>query len=278
MTRSSILRSLTAFLFILGVCFTCLGTDQDQRQKVAEGVYTKLIKGAAVKGSEQTWTLWRLTDGSYELENHFQIAPNVADQLAAELGGKSLSPRLRSELQKKAVQSDFSEHLSSDHHAFAITVSGSRLLDKKNLVMASCTSKNSELTCKGRESTAKVGTNNQTEFWYSFPYPLLLRPFILHRGADKAEQAFEVAMMVLGEEEPTLVKVMALLKYAGEDTIQVGDRSFTLGKYVLEVQSKDFPAAITFWASPRGMVAAMEESRSPGERIALTAFKKYADF
>jgi hypothetical protein len=274
MTRGVVTRFLTIFLFVLGAGFVCLGADPDQRQKVAEGVYTKLIKGAAVKGSEQTWTLWRLTDGTYELEDHFQIAPNPAEQLAAELGGKSL----RSQMQKKAVQSDFSEHLSSDHHALTITVSGSRLLDKKNLVMASCTSKSSEIICKGRESTAKLQTNSQTDLWYSFPHPLLLRPFILHRAADRPEQIFELAMLVLGEEEPTLVKVMALLKYAGEDTIQVGDRSFTLGKYVLEVRSEDYPAAITFWASPRGMVAAMEESRFPGERIALTAFKKYADF
>jgi len=78
---------LTFFLFILGTGFVCLDANQDQRQKVAEGVYTKLIKDAVVKGSEQTWTLWRLTDGSYELEDHFQLASNAAEQLAAELGG-----------------------------------------------------------------------------------------------------------------------------------------------------------------------------------------------
>ena len=68
---------------------------QGEPQKLAEGKYLMTANGQP--GQTQQWTLWRRPDGSYQLENHFHIANEAAEVVAA-LGPGHLSRELKAEL------------------------------------------------------------------------------------------------------------------------------------------------------------------------------------
>ena len=63
----------------------------------------------------------------------------------------------------------------------------------------------------------------------------------------------------------------------GEEQVQLGERSYTTNKYILEVDSKAEPLKLTFWLNTR-LAVAMSEKRLQGERLQLVEYKKFSDF
>ena len=74
-----------------------------------------------------------------------------------------------------------------------------------------------------------------------------------------------------------LSRCRALLTRLGEEQIQLGERSYTTNKYILEVDSKGEPLKLTFWLNKR-LVVAMSEEKPQGERLQLVEYKKFSDF
>lgn len=254
--------------------------EQPGREKVAEGVYVKLINNASVTGSEQSWTLWRFSDGSFELENQFKTGhENQAVELLAAIGSKHLSPALRADLEKKSRQTHFTVHLRSDNRADALTVHGERLSDTKKLQLAACEIKDAQASCKDHRGKARYKLSGEEELLYSFPFPLLFRPLLLASSLTAGQTINKkVVFMTLGEDGPRLEQATLAVKYHGEERLALGQQNFNLGKYAITVRAPNQPLDITVWATRNGLIMAMEEAHFAGERMGLIHFKRYSDF
>lgn len=254
--------------------------EQPGREKVAEGVYVKLINNASVAGSEQSWTLWRFADGSFELENQVTVRDeNEAAELLAAIGSKHLSPALKADLEKRSRQTHFNLHLRSDHRADVLTVRGERLSDAKKLELAFCEIKAGQASCKGHRGKARYKLAGEEELLYSFPFPLLFRPMLLGMNSSPGQAVKKkVVFMTLGEDGPRLEQASLTIEYHGEDALALGQQSFKLGKYTITIRAPNQPLDITLWAARNGLIMAMEEARFSGERMGLVKFKKYSEF
>jgi hypothetical protein len=94
-------------------------------------------------------------------------------------------------------------------------------------------------------------------------------------------QPLPVSFVVLEEvkNKPPLSEVKGVLRSEGRDKLTIGEHVIEGGKFVLSIEGKDSPRQIALWASKQGIIFGMEDSRdTPGTRILLSQFKKYADF
>jgi hypothetical protein len=95
--RASLISLLRIIGAISALVVASLGSavgQSQQREKVSEGQYQKYREGKLTREGNQSWTLWRMSDGRYELEDHFHLA-DVAAELLAAIGSQHLSPQLR---------------------------------------------------------------------------------------------------------------------------------------------------------------------------------------
>jgi hypothetical protein len=275
-----ILRVLTAVLCLVVTADNLAIAQSQQRAKVAEGKYGKFRDGKLIGDADQTWVLWRGADGKYDLEDRFHLA-NPAAELLAAVGSDRLSAQLQQKMQGEVAQTELDVGLSAELKPEHMTLKGTRLLDGKTADIATCIIGEQEIKCKGMNGGAKLTNREAHEFLCSFPFPMLLGALLKRESK------------VLGARTPLNLSVLSLepynkpkIKFAncggdltlvGKEQVQLGDRTYNVDKYVLDVHSKVEPLKLTLWLN-QTLVVGMEVAGISGERLQLVEYKKYSEF
>ncbi len=274
-----LLRIFGAMSLVVASLGSGVGQSQ-QREKVSEGQYQKYREGKLTREGNQSWILWRMPDGRYELEDHFYLG-NAAAELAAAMGSQHLSPQLRERMAGQTAQTGVDVKLSADFKVESLTVRGTRVLDGKAVELERCLIAGHEIKCKGESGSAKLNNYEPPGFFYSFPFPMLSVGLIQRAASGVGVPVpLKLAVMDLVPFDHPRVKLSrcrALLTLVGEEQIQLGERSYATNKYILEVDSEGGPLELTFWLNER-LVVAMSEEKLQGERLQLIEYKKFSDF
>jgi hypothetical protein len=277
------MRKLRIFAALTGIVLASFGLalgQSQQREKVAEGRYQKYREGKLTAEGVQSWTLWRSSDGGYELEDHFHLANASAEFLAA-ARSQHLSPQLRQEMAGQVAQTEVDVKLSAELKIESLTVKGTRLVDGKAVDLETCLTAGQEIRCKGQSGGAKLNKHEPHEVFYSFPFPMLAVG-LLQRAATQVGVPVPLTLAVIdlvpfNRPKAKLASCRGLVTLVGEEQLQLGERSYKVNKYVLEVDSKTEPLKLTFWLNER-LAVAMEEATIPGERLQLVEYKNLSDF
>jgi hypothetical protein len=249
-------------------------------EKVAEGEYWEWQDGHALKDTSQIWTIWRTQNG-YEVENN--LPPDKTAALLAVIGAASqrqMSPELREEFQNTSTTTDIHLQLTKDGAVRELLLNGKKLSEVKQVQVAHCLVKEDEITCKGREGTAHLKNSDQDQLVYSYPFPLLFAP-MLKQFKPALDQTIPVKLAMMEEVKNKLqiTEMPGQLQGQGREKLSIGEYTFETEKYALALTTKSGPRQITLWASPQGIVFALEDSTlAPGLRVVLSQFKRYSDF
>lgn len=249
-------------------------------EKVSEGEYWEWQDGHALKDTSQTWTIWRTQNG-YEVENN--LPPDKAAALLAVMGAASerqMSPELREEFQNTSTTTDIHLQLTKDGAVRELLLNGKKLSEVKQVQVAHCLVKEDEITCKGREGTARMKNSGQDQLVYSYPFPLLFTPMLKQfKPALNQTIPVELAMTEEVKNKLQIIEMPGQLQGQGREKLSIGEYTFETEKYALALTTKSGPRQITLWASPQGIVFALEDSTlAPGLRVVLNQFKRYSDF
>ncbi|MGH9743391.1 MAG: hypothetical protein ACRD51_13685 [Candidatus Acidiferrum sp.] len=253
-----------------------------QKQKISEGQYVRLKDNLKVAGSEQNWILWRLPSG-YELEDHFQSQGNPADQLLSQLRGANLSPELRKDLETAVAETDIVMRYGSNRRPQTLIVRGKKLLDGKAVEMVNCKVETHEVRCIGMGRHAKLHIQESEEFFYAFPFPMLLGEWFTSSTASAMESSLSTLAIldtpIESEYKPILAQAERNIQSEGDEALIIGDREFQAhkGKITLSYRDKN-PLPLTIWYGGPGLVYALEGGGPAGERMALVQYKKYSDY
>ncbi|MBI3662689.1 MAG: hypothetical protein HY234_06530 [Acidobacteria bacterium] len=272
------------------------------KEKIEEGRYALLKKGGLVAGSEHSWTLWRLPDGRFELEDHFQV-----DKTARALFGSMLcpgmptSPEFRKSLQKSIEPSDLSAIFDPDRQLLSLTVSGVKLDGDKGVGLK-CKTSSTSIECTGTSDKAKLRVHELRGLFWWYGIPTLLRSWLASpqesssangpqkiamlsfgvapKLGDKVEigMKFEPGAKISWGDKPALEPADLTISNLGPDTLVLGDRSFRAQKHRLEVKvAKGDPLSLTVWTDAKGVILAVEDANRPGDFIALVQYKNYSN-
>lgn len=251
-----------------------------QMEKVAEGEYRELQDGKIIKDSPQTWTIWQTQDG-YEVED--KLPPDEAAALWAVFGAAfrgRMSPELREEYRNSSTTTDIHVQLSKDGAVRGLLLNGKKLSEIKQVQVANCQAKENEISCKGWQGKTHLKNSRQDQLVYSYPFPLLFTP-MLKQLKPALNQRIPVKLAMLEELKNKLqiTEIAGQLENQGREKLSIGEFNFDTEKYVLALTTKSGPRQIKLWASPQGIVFALEDSQLPsGRRFVLSHYKNYSDF
>ncbi len=270
------------------------------KEKIEEGRYGILKQGGLVAGSEHSWTLWRLPDGQFELEDRLPI-----DKAAHVLFKSMLSPRvpvtaeLRRATQDFVEPSDLSAILDSSGRVLSLSVSGVKL-DNNRAAGLKCKTSSSVIECTGTSDKAKLPVDEPRGLFWRYDIPMLLRPWLAssHEGSGsgpqkiallsfgalpkldrlEAEKKAEPGARIQWGDKPALEAADLAVSNLGADDLVLGARHFTTRKYKLEITvTKGNPLSLNVWTDARGLIMAVEDANRPGDLIALIAYKNYSN-
>ena len=275
-----------AILVTVAFCSLARSSAQElplgEKQKVSEGQYVRLNNNLRVSGSEQDWVLWRLRGRGYELEDHFYLA-NPADQLLAQLSSAKLSPDLQRKLQTATAQTDLVVRSGADHRPQFLTVRGKKLINGQAVDVLKCEVTGEKIHCRRGDQNAMLRIQQSEEFFYAFPFPMLLSSW-LARLTNAPAAPPQRALIVLdgalnSGDKLNLTRCDRRVEVEEDETVTIGDRQFRSHKAKIRLcdQNKNSMELILWYGSP-GLVYAMEGGGPSGERMALVRYKKYSDF
>jgi len=277
---SKILRGLV----FLTLCLEAIGATAENppKQKVAEGQYARLKDNVRIQGSEQKWVMWRLADGGFELEDHFQMQADPAARLLSIFPQSKLSLGLRSELAAQVAQTDLIETYSFDWRLQTVRVLGKKLIDGKAVEVLKCNSAEKQVRCHGKESV-KQRIGNSSGFFYAFPFPMIFSGWFA-RSKTTPEQTSTTKVVALdgivdARSKLNLVAAEAKLELFPDEVLTIGDHQFQShrGKITFKVENKS-ALQVTIWYGKPGLIYAVESRGGPaGERMALIEYKKYQE-
>ena len=252
------------------------------KQKISEGQYVRMKNNTRVPGSEQDWTLWREPTGELELEDHFTLV-NPADQLLAALSGAKLSPELRNKLRAAVNLNQLVARLAADHKPEFVRVGGTKLVDGRAIERVKCELEPNEVRCKGIDQSAKLRRKSTEEFFYAFPFPMLLSGWLTDRAAGSIESSTSKLVCLdagpNSEDKLRLFPCDRQIALLDDESLIIGDREFHAHKARIQLRERDNVSLdLTVWFGGPGLVYAMEGGGPQGERVALVAYKKYAEF
>jgi hypothetical protein len=273
------MTSMASSLFLSAHATSAQVPPSGEKQKISEGRYVRLKDNLKVEGSEQNWIFWRLSGGGYELEDHFQLHTDPAAQLLSQMGGAKISPDLRKEMESKTAETDFVVRYGPDRRPLALTAHGKNLVDGKTIEMVKCEISAKEVRCHGRGQHAKLRGQGSLEFFYAFPFPMLLSRWLVSSPAESTyAPASKLAVLYYGD-KLDLAQADRSFQSMADETLTIGDRQFQAhkAKVVFTYQDRK-PLELTIWNGAPGVVYALEGGGPAGERMALVEYKKYSDF
>jgi hypothetical protein len=256
--------------------------QNDGRQKISEGQYVRLKDNAKVPGSEQSWTLWRVPGGGFELEDHFTLV-NPADQVLSAFSGARLSSELQKKLDTAVSLTDLFARLGADHKPELVALRGKKLVDGRAIESLKCEVGTKEVRCKGIAGSAKLQRTSAEEFFYAFPFPMLLSGWLTASMAKPTDSsAGKLVCLDAGpssEDKLNLLLCDRQIVALEDESLMIGDRSFRAHKANIKLGQLDkLLLNLTIWYGAPGLVYAMEGGGPTGERVALVEYKKYSDF
>ena len=279
MRISSLLTAVACFLNLQPYL---VGQSQPN-QKIAEGQYSRFHGGKPVEGSNQTWALIRTADGKLVLQDEFNLPPDTAAQflagLAAAGGSRRMSPELRRELEEQVTQTGLNVTLSADKKPESFKIKGKKLVDGRPADVLACSISEQDTKCKNSRGSIKSKHGEHHEFLYGFPFPMLMMPLVAHaQESANPDGGFKVNTLAADVKKPVLVECDAKLTILGQESFKLGDRTYPVNKYDLQVcPGKSDVMQFTLWSSPAGLVMALETNLAPGERLELVQLKIYSE-
>jgi len=249
-------------------------------EKVAEGQYLQWRDGHPDKDTAQIWTIWR-TNYGYEVEDKLTVT--VGDSLMGMMGaalGANMSSELRKDLKNSTVKTVINFQMSRQREIQALKLNGRTLTDSKQIELANCHVKESNLVCKGRENSAHLKNAGQSQLLYRYPFPLLFAQ-VLNQSRPTMGQTSSLTLVLLEEvkNKLQLAKLSGQLRNEGAEQMVIGAHTFNTDKFVLTFDAKDGMRTIALWTSEPGIIFAMEDSQfTSGARVLLSQYKKYTDF
>ena len=260
---------------ILGLLSASCAPGQD-KEKVEEGQYALLIKGARAAGSEHTWTLWRTADNRYELEDHFQEQPDPAAAMIAALASdrkSRVSPELREEVGKEALRTALILQYDTKQRPVSFTVKGKYLMQEQIVDLIKCSSEPTVVKCSGKKDKAELKLKEPREVLYWYPFPMLLKPWLT---AATSGDPTKVVTVTSGK-KLQLERAEITISDGGPDTLTIGDRQFHAHKYQMQVKPEvTGPATLTLWTDSKGTILAAQPQGHPDELVALVQYKNYS--
>jgi len=271
------------------------------KEKVEEGRYGILKHDGLVAGSEHSWTLWRLPDGQFELEDHFPIDKAAHSWLKSMLAPRvPITAELRRSMQDFVEPSDLSAILDSSGKVLSLSVTGVKL-DEKRAVGLKCKASSSAIECTGTSDKAKLPLGEPRPLFWRYDIPMLLRPWLAApQEGSSGSGPQEIALLSFGAlpkvdklevekkaepgarsqwgDKPALETADLAVSNLGVDTLALGSKHFTTRKYKIEIKpAKGAPVSLTVWTDARGLIMAVEDANQPGDLIALLAYKNYSN-
>lgn len=252
--RLSRMLLLAAFGLLLGRAVLSQGGETSQKLRVCEGQY-KVYKetnaggigpfATGVFNFTESWTLWRLADGSLEVEGK------------REYESPSYEPH----------SNQFTVHLSPDFHVLSL-MEFRKLRWKPGSGPLGCEFLPSKLVC-----TSGVDPDKSTllDITLKDPYGLLwpisafslshITRFVGHTPMS----AIQVQMLSIDEpsmENPVAAAVLnGHLKYLGHEVITIADRKWQADKFELNVP---LHTPFLLWTSPSGLLLDFAEEDNHG--------------
>jgi len=285
---------IPVLLLILLASSYCLSAD---KEKVEEGRYALLKNGGLVAGSGHSWILWRLPDGQFELEDHFEVDKTARALLGSMLApSASTSPEFRKSLQESIQPSDLSAMFDAHRQLLSLTVSGVKLNGEKGVGL-NCKTNSTSVECNGTGDNAKLRVHEARGLFWWYGIPTLLEawtPPLAHgpqkivllsfgvapKIGDKAEVGtkFEPGAKISWGDKPALEPADLTISNLGSDALVLGDKSFHTQRNRLEVRvAKGDPLFLTVWTDAKGVILAVEDASRPGILIALVEYKNYSN-
>jgi len=270
-----------ALLFSVLVCSPFFfSQDATPNEKVSEGQYLQWQDGHPVKDTSQAWTIWRTSDG-FTIEDKLPVDKGIL--LMAAMGAElnaNMSPELRSDMKNLVMPTEISLQLTKEKAIRSLLLSGKKTSDLKELIVADCQVAQDQISCKGQDASTHLKHIAQDQFLYPSTFPLLFTQ-LLKQPRPPAGQTVPVTLVLLDHvnNKHELSRVSGQLRGEGMETMVLGQNSFPTERYVLSLEAKNGSRQIKLWTLGQGIVLAMEDSRfSPGTRIVLTEYKRFADF
>jgi len=219
-----------------------LGTATGVR--VAEGEYKVLTENGigpfvpAVYGFSESWTLWRLTDGSFEARG----------------------TRTYRSPSDEPHSNEFSVHLSPGFSVLGVK-EYRKLLWRRDSGPLSCDFLKGKIACtsNARNATQNVTLDLPMDNAYGFMWPISAFSLSgITRSASRDPKIMTPVDLVRVEEESTADPIMATilsghLKYLGSEELTLADRKWRADKFELKVP---LHAPFLLWVSPEGLLLA----------------------
>ena len=246
--------------------------ENSQRVRVAAGEY-QILQGANAAGIgsyapgvysfRESWTLWRLTDGSFDVEGEREY-----------------------ESPKDDLHSNrFSVHLSPDFRTLGVK-EFRKLRWKPDSGPLSCEFHPAEMICtsSAKDPSQSVDLNVPMKDAYGFLWPISAFSLsnITRRAAKIHDKLTPVQLVTVEEPSPrNPVFVSTLdgnLKYLAEDEITLAGRRWRADKFELKVP---LHPAFIIWTSPEGILlrfAPESKSTQAAEGLQLVHFQQELTF
>ena len=275
------LSPIALFISLMVIApFVASQQNSAQAEKVAEGEYRELQDGQMIKDTSQTWTIWRTQDG-YEVED--KLPPDEAAAVWAVFGAglqSRMSPELREEYRNSSTTTDIHVQLSKYGAIRGLLLNGKQLSEIRQVQVANCAVKENEISCKGWQGKAHLRNSGQDQLVYSYPFPLLFTPILKQlKPALNQRIPLKLAMVEELKNKLQITEISGQLENQGPEKLSIGEYKFDTEKYALALTTKSGQRQIRLWASPEGIVFALEDSQLPsGRRVVLSHYKRYSDF
>jgi hypothetical protein len=270
---------LCTCLFAVFMHVVLIAQSPEQREKVAEGEYWRWENGHPIKDTAQNWTIWRTKEG-FEIES--KLPPDKAALWVAAIGSGHLSAsrELKDEAKNAEMVTNVKVQMDRDFSLVGLHANGKSLKDGSSVLVANCLVKEGDLACKGRFGDRRTKRSAATQVMYAPAGPTQFVS-LLQQAKGMSGQPLPVSFVVLEEvkNKLQLSEVKGVLRSEGRDKLTIGEHVIEAEKFVVSIEGNDSPRQIALWASKQGIIFGMEDSRdTPGTRILLSQFKKYADF
>lgn len=250
-------------------------TAQDenlQRVRVAAGEY-QVLQGAndggigayapSVYNFRESWTLWRLADGSFEAEGEREYE----------------SPR------DESHYNQFSVHLSPDFRTVGVK-EFRKLRWKPDSGPLSCEFQPAEMICtsSAKDPSQSVNLNVPMKDAYGFLWPISAFSLsnITRRAAKIRDKLTPVQLVTVEEpnpQNPVFVSILdGNLKYVAEDELTLAGKKWLADKFELKVP---LHPAFIIWTSPEGLLlrfAPESKNMQATEGLELVHFQQEANF
>jgi len=186
-------------------------------------------------------------------------------------------------MQSEAIADKLVLELAPDQQVRGLTMEGRVLAgeDTKTATIVKCENHGQEIKCKGLKGSPKLRNGTLRQLFYPLSFPMgfssLVRQSKRHPG--QPDRISLASLTFDSRSRPALSESEAEITYAGEERIQIGDQGLNAGRYEVVVSPKGgVVSKYTLWASTSGLVLALEQSATPGQRSMLVDYKKYSDF